>query len=86
MGNFYDRQAVFHTYSVGNITEFSLFGFGIVVFLSVKKGNRIKAEMIVQMVFVKVGSDDNLILIAPTFLLRSAIRFGVPVRVRLRSA
>ena len=64
---FDNRQAVFSAYTVGYLTEFSLLCFGIVVFLSVKKGNRIKAEMVVQMVFVKVGGDDYLILIAPHF-------------------
>lgn len=67
MGIFDNRQAVFQTDTVGYLTEFFLFCFGIVVFLSSKKGKRIKAEMIVQMVFIKVGSDDNLILISPYF-------------------
>ena len=67
MGIFDNRQAVFPADPVGYLTEFSLFCFGIVVFLSVKKGNRIEAKMIVQMVFVKVSGNDNLILIAPHF-------------------
>ena len=39
-----------------------------VVFLPVKKGNRIEAEMVVQMVFIKVGSDDDLKAISLHFL------------------
>ena len=74
---FDNRQSVLPADPVGYFTEFSLLCFGIVVFLPVQKGNRIEAKMIVQMVFIKVGSDDDL----PTFPLPTVNQFYVPVRV-----
>ncbi len=41
--------------------------FGIVILSTINKGHRIEAEMVVQMVFVKVSSNDYLIPITPHF-------------------
>lgn len=50
-----------------HITQSFLLRFGIIIFLSVYERNGIKAEMIVLMPLVKMGSDDDLIFIAPHF-------------------
>ena len=67
MGIFYDGQAVFSADTVRYFTKLSQLGFGIIVFSTVDKGHGIKAEMIVNMVFIKVGGDNNLKAITSHF-------------------